>query len=87
MKKIAATIFALGAIVTVAMPGEASARDYPYCLQGDQWGYPGNCQYSSYRQCMATASGTLSGCGINPRAAYGSMQEEPRRRYRHSDRW
>jgi hypothetical protein len=86
MKKIAATIFALGAIVTVAMPGEASARDYPYCLQGRQWGYPGNCQFSTYEQCKATASGTLSSCGINPMTAYG-MQQEPRRRYRHSDRW
>ena len=30
-----------------------------YCLQGRIWGYPGNCQFSSYAQCMATASGTL----------------------------
>jgi len=37
-----------------------------YCLQGRIWGYPGNCQFSSYAQCMATASGTNNGCGINP---------------------
>ena len=37
-----------------------------YCLQGRDYGYPGNCQYSSYAQCMATASGTFSYCGINP---------------------
>jgi hypothetical protein len=42
-----------------------------YCLQGRQWGYPGNCQFSTYRQCMATASGTGSACGINPAYAYG----------------
>jgi hypothetical protein len=29
-------------------------------------GYPGNCMFSSYAQCMATASGTNNGCGINP---------------------
>jgi hypothetical protein len=29
-------------------------------------GYPGNCQFSSYAQCMATASGTDAYCGINP---------------------
>jgi hypothetical protein len=86
MTKFTAALFALGAIITVGLPAEASARDYPYCLQGDQWGYPGNCQFTSYQQCMATASGTLSSCGINPRAAYG-MEQEPRRRYRHSDRW
>jgi hypothetical protein len=37
-----------------------------YCLQGRQMGYPGNCMFSSYAQCMATASGTNNGCGINP---------------------
>lgn len=41
-----------------------------YCLQGRPWGYPGNCQFSSYAQCMATASGTDAYCGINPRHAF-----------------
>jgi hypothetical protein len=41
-----------------------------YCLQGRIWGYPGNCQFSSYAQCMATASGTGAGCGINPHYAF-----------------
>jgi uncharacterized protein DUF3551 len=41
-----------------------------YCLQGRQSGYPGNCEFSSYQQCMATASGTGEGCGINPMKAY-----------------
>jgi hypothetical protein len=53
-----------------AAASPASARDYRYCLQGRQWGYPGNCQFSTYRQCMATASGTDSYCGINPRVAF-----------------
>jgi hypothetical protein len=48
-------------------PAVAAAR---YCLQGAGWGYPGNCQYSSFRQCQAAASGTNAGCGINPRYAY-----------------
>ncbi|MGL9623953.1 DUF3551 domain-containing protein [Bradyrhizobium sp. U531] len=41
-----------------------------YCLQGYSWGYPGNCQFSSYRQCMDTASGTYAYCGINPMYAF-----------------
>jgi hypothetical protein len=41
-----------------------------YCLQGRIWGYPGNCQFSSYAQCMATASGTNAYCGINPYYAF-----------------
>ncbi len=40
-----------------------------YCLQGRSWGYPGNCQFASYAQCMATASGTHAYCDINPRYA------------------
>jgi hypothetical protein len=41
-----------------------------YCLQGSGWGYPGNCQFSSFRQCQAAASGTNAGCGVNPRYAF-----------------
>jgi hypothetical protein len=72
---------ALTAIALSAAP--ASAQDYPYCLQGRQWGYPGNCQFATYQQCLATASGTDSYCGLNPRVAYGS-QPQPRRPY---NRW
>lgn len=48
-------------------PGTIQDR---YCLQGRHWGYPGNCQFSSYAQCMATASGTDAYCGINPQYAF-----------------
>jgi len=41
-----------------------------YCLQGRIWGYPGNCQFSSYAQCTATASGTDAYCGIDPQYAF-----------------
>jgi len=47
---------------------------YSYCLQGRQWGYPGNCQFSSYAQCMATASGTDAYCGINPQTAFARQR-------------
>jgi Protein of unknown function (DUF3551) len=45
-----------------------------YCLQGRIWGYPGNCQFSSYAQCMATASGTNAYCGINPQYAFARQR-------------
>ena len=51
-----------------------------FCLQGRSYGYPGNCQFTTYQQCQATASGTLSYCGMNPRFAYGS-QPQRRRAY------
>jgi hypothetical protein len=60
---------AFAAIVFTGLP--ASAQDYPYCLQGRDYGYPGLCQFTSYPQCEATASGTFSYCGINPRFAFG----------------
>lgn len=46
------------ACVLSAMPASAQDR---YCLQGRQWGYPGNCAFATYAQCMATASGTEFG--------------------------
>jgi hypothetical protein len=45
-----------------------------YCLQGKIWGYPGNCLFSTYEQCMATASGTLAYCGLNPIYAFREWQ-------------
>jgi hypothetical protein len=61
------------AIVVLAAMGsisDASARGKQrYCLQGSRWGFPGNCQFSTLQQCRATASGTASSCGMNPRYA------------------
>jgi len=54
----------------------AAARDYPYCLTGGGYGYPGDCAYSSYAQCRASASGRRVDCNLNPRVAF----REPRRR-------
>ncbi|MFQ3453901.1 DUF3551 domain-containing protein [Bradyrhizobium sp. UFLA01-814] len=47
------------------------ARQDIYCLQGRAWGgYPGTCQFSTYSQCMASASGTGGYCNINPVYAF-----------------
>ena len=50
-----------------------------YCLQGRQWGYPGNCQFSSYAQCQATASGTDAYCGLNPHYAFARQRRGGKR--------
>ncbi|MCA1510450.1 DUF3551 domain-containing protein [Bradyrhizobium sp. NBAIM01] len=47
-----------------------AVRQDVYCMQGRSWGYPGNCQFSTYGLCMATASGTSAYCGINPTYAF-----------------
>jgi hypothetical protein len=63
--------------LTVSTSPASAAR---YCLQGAGWGYPGSCQFRTFAQCRATASGTNAGCGINPRYAYarqGRTQQQP----------
>jgi hypothetical protein len=67
-----ATLGVLGLAPSAASAGFFSfdGPDYPYCLQGREYGLPGLCQFTSYEQCEATASGTFSYCGINPRFAF-----------------
>ncbi|HYI27989.1 MAG TPA: DUF3551 domain-containing protein [Bradyrhizobium sp.] len=82
-------ILAALTILTMGIAGQAQAQTYgpasygpwayqsvtnSYCLQGRDYGYPGNCQYASYAQCMATASGTFSTCGINPHFAFARQR-------------
>jgi hypothetical protein len=65
--------------------GPAQAIQDRYCLQGRIWGYPGNCQFSTYAQCNATASGIDAYCGINPHYAFALQRERhvrPRARVR-----
>jgi len=71
-KSIGAAAFVtimLTALSASAQPNDP--YDYPWCLQGKEFGLPGLCQFTSYPQCLASASGTFSYCGPNPRFAYG----------------
>ncbi len=67
---IVAALLAAGA-ATVAGATPAAAFDYPWCVQGRGVGIPGDCSYTSYGQCMASASGRALYCNINPRVAFG----------------
>ncbi len=69
--------------VTIAGSGPAAAYDYPWCVQGTGVGIPGDCSYRNYAQCMASASGRLAYCNINPRVAFSQQQRRGRdyRRY------
>ncbi len=73
-----AVLATISALTAVASSSPADAGQDRYCLQGRQWGYPGNCQFSSYAQCMATASGTDAYCGINPQYAFAQQRRGPR---------
>ncbi len=61
-------------VTMVAASSPAAAYDYPYCLQGRGIGVPGDCSYSSYSQCMASASGRALYCNVNPRVAFGQQR-------------
>jgi hypothetical protein len=62
-------IFALIAIgVFAAMDSApAAAGGMPFCIKGcDFGGGAGDCSFSSYQQCLATASGRDATCATNP---------------------
>jgi len=45
----------------------AAARDYPFCIKGCDFGAGGgDCSFSSYQQCQASASGRDAYCAENP---------------------
>jgi hypothetical protein len=53
----------------------AAARDFPFCIKGcDFGGSLGECSFSTYQQCQATASGRDAYCDANP---YFSAKAEP----------
>jgi hypothetical protein len=69
MMAMSALLAAAAAATAGSSP--AAATDYPYCLQGRDWGVPGECSYRSYEECLASASGRGLYCNINPRVAFG----------------
>jgi hypothetical protein len=69
MNRFVRTLLCMTSLVAVMATVQPAAAGR-YCLQGKQWGYPGKCDFGSYRQCLASASGTGAACGINPRHAY-----------------
>jgi hypothetical protein len=81
MRKMQLAVLALGATVVAGFGSvsPAAARDYPWCAQGGELDYPGECAYQTYEQCLASVSGRLLYCGPNPRTAYGPPQQPPPR--------
>ena len=78
MRQVFIAIMTAG-VVGVLASAPASARDYPFCLVSADTGPFGQCDYTSYRQCQASASGRYAYCRQNPRFA----QQDSRRQYRY----
>jgi Protein of unknown function (DUF3551) len=70
------------ASMATALP--AAARDYPFWIKGcDHGGGHGDCSFSSYQQCQASASGRLAYCDANP---YFIAKAEPQADRSHQSR-
>ena len=74
--KLAMLVLLAAGSATMAGLTPAAAYDYPYCAQGRGVGIPGECAYTNYALCMASASGRGLSCNVNPRAA---LNQQPRR--------
>ncbi len=75
MRRTILTLASFATLIAASLSAApAQAANDRYCLQGRHWGYPGNCQFASYQQCAASASGTSAYCGINPRYAFSQQR-------------
>jgi hypothetical protein len=60
-----ALIVCAAALMSGVSPG--AAGEFPFCIKGCDFGAGrGNCSFSSYQQCQATASGRDATCDANP---------------------
>jgi len=73
----AAVATMLAGWVWSALP--AQARDYRFCLY-EHNNYGSDCSFDTYAQCMASASGRVAYCDINP--MYTEPAKPPRRKHR-----
>jgi hypothetical protein len=76
--------FVTSAVVSSSGPSPASANDYPYCIQGDDYaGGAGECIFATKAQCQATASGRTAYCTENRNfSANAQLIDKSRPRHR-----
>jgi hypothetical protein len=79
MRGVILALLAFSSISAVC-PSPAAAREYPYCIQSriDS----ADCAYSSYDQCIATASGNGAVCIVNPSVAFAQQVPQHQRHRR-----
>jgi hypothetical protein len=76
---LALLMYGAGATISAS---PAAARDYPFCIRGcDFGGSVGDCSFTSYQQCLATASGRDAYCAANPyyNSASANAEQQPNR--------
>ena len=58
--------FVTSVLLFLAGPSPVSAKDYLYCIQGDDFaGGPGECIFATRAQCQAAVSGRTGSCTEN----------------------
>jgi len=57
---------AVALVTLAASPAAAVGTRYPFCIQGDDQPGLSNCTFTSYEQCLASASGRKLSCLANP---------------------
>ena len=71
------------AAVSVGLqPTPVQARDYPFCIKGDNYESPvGDCSFDTYQQCLEAAFGRHAFCDRNPffAAARGPVPTAPKK--------
>jgi len=73
---------ALATSATILATGSTPVAANRFCLHGDDYSAAGDCEFASYQQCHATASGRTAYCDVNPyfaNAAVPTIPAKPRR--------
>ncbi len=64
--KVAMVVAAIGGVAAIRSVGGAE-YNYPWCTSGASQEFGAvNCGFSTFEQCLATASGNGQSCGPNP---------------------
>ena len=71
-----AAISLLALIAPTTVVEAAQTGSYPWCIFYDSSTY--NRGFTTYAQCMASASGRGLYCNVNPRVAFGQQQRRVR---------
>jgi hypothetical protein len=88
MKTVLSAVLTIGTFISASAPALAQHRtlaqfrstfaQYPtiahdaYCLQGEYWGQPGECRFSTVDACRSAASGIGGTCDRNPMSYHPS---------------
>jgi hypothetical protein len=78
MRRTVLALAAFGAITAAGSSSASAAVNYPYCLQTPSYGT--ECNYTSYNQCMASASGRIADCIVNPIIGFAQQQAPQKQR-------